>query len=225
MELFEFLSSKVADCSISPECSVHITAGEHVTCVGRLIEMSSCNHEEADTRIVVHVKHALENGAKSIQVRTVDTDVVVALTGVFHDLSQINADLDLWVAFGCDTTSAFGGKGKKSFWQSWNAYEEVTDAFVHLAISHPFEHLDLHSESFQRIERLVVVVYDKTSNAKNVCSARMELFSQKSQAVDKIPPTQNALLQHIWRAVYQAGISRTCMLSQQTNPCSTAYAW
>jgi len=40
---------------------------------------------------VVHVKHALENGAKCIQVRTVDTDVVVVLIGVFHDLSQINA--------------------------------------------------------------------------------------------------------------------------------------
>ena len=61
--------------------------------------MSSCNQEEADTRIVVHVTHALENGAKSIQVLTVDTDVVVVLTGLFHDLSQINADIDLWVAF------------------------------------------------------------------------------------------------------------------------------
>ncbi|CAM1154646.1 Uncharacterised protein g11332 [Pycnogonum litorale] len=59
----------------------------------------------------------------------------------------------------------------------------------------------------------------------NVNSARMELFSQKSQAVDKIPPTQNALLQHTRRAVYQAGIWTTCMLSQQTNPCPTDYAW
>ena len=35
--------------------------------------------------------------------------------------------------------------------------KEVTDASVHLA-AHPFEHLDSHSESFQRIKRLVVVV-------------------------------------------------------------------
>ena len=48
------------------------------------------------------MKHALENGEKSIQVRTVDTDVVVVLTDVFHDLSQINADLDIWVAFGTE---------------------------------------------------------------------------------------------------------------------------
>ena len=61
--------------------------------------MSSCNQKEADTRSVVHVKHALENGAKSTQVRTVNTDVVDVLTGVFYDLCQIIADLDLWVAF------------------------------------------------------------------------------------------------------------------------------
>ena len=62
--------------------------------------MSSCNQEEADSTILVHVKHAVEKGAQSMQVRTVDTYVVVVLIGVFHDLSQINADLDLWVAFG-----------------------------------------------------------------------------------------------------------------------------
>ena len=42
--------------------SVYITAGENVICIGAGMEMSSCNQEEADTRIVVHVKHALENG-------------------------------------------------------------------------------------------------------------------------------------------------------------------
>ena len=48
-------------------------------------EMPDCSHEEAVTRIVVHVLHALavlhalSGGAKSIQVRTVDTDVLVIL--------------------------------------------------------------------------------------------------------------------------------------------------
>ena len=35
--------------------------------------------------------------------------------------------------------------------------------------------------------------------------ARQELFSKKSRAVEKIPPTQAALLQHTKRAAYQAG--------------------
>ena len=49
--------------------------------------MQNCNREEADTRIVVHVMHALQQGEKTIPVRTVDTDVVVILVGTFYDLT------------------------------------------------------------------------------------------------------------------------------------------
>ena len=59
----------------------------------------------------------------------------------------------------------------------------------------------------------------------NVNSARMELFGQKRQAVDKIPPSQNALLQHTRRAVYQAGIWTKCIISEQTNTWPTGYSW
>ena len=45
--------------------------------------MSPCNHEEADTRIVIHVIQALQSGCTSVLVRTVDTDVVVILFGKF----------------------------------------------------------------------------------------------------------------------------------------------
>ena len=31
--------------------------------------MQSCNHEEADTRILVHVKEALDKGARSVLVQ------------------------------------------------------------------------------------------------------------------------------------------------------------
>jgi len=62
--------------------------------------MNSCNHEEADTRVAVHVLHALQQGLKTVQVRTVDTDVVVVLAGQFHDLLVIQPLADIWVAFG-----------------------------------------------------------------------------------------------------------------------------
>ena len=51
--------------------------------------MGQCNHEEAHTRIIVHVRHALERGAESVLVRTVDTDVVMILVGKFHDLFSL----------------------------------------------------------------------------------------------------------------------------------------
>ena len=80
--------------------SANITAGEDIVCIGTEIQMSSCNNEEADTRIVVHVKHALENGSKTVHVYTVDIDIVVILTDMFQNLSEINSDLNLRVAYG-----------------------------------------------------------------------------------------------------------------------------
>lgn len=41
--------------------------------------MSHCDHEEADTRIAIHIKDSLEKGARAILVRTVDTDVIVII--------------------------------------------------------------------------------------------------------------------------------------------------
>ena len=117
--------------------------------------MQSCDHEEADTRILVHLQDALDNGTTSCLVRTVDTDVVVIIIGKFSALITNHPAADIWIAFGtgknfmyihinaicnnlgqcksmalpifhcftgCDTTSAFYGKGKKSAWEAWKSY-------------------------------------------------------------------------------------------------------
>ena len=66
--------------------AVYITSEASVLTVCSSSPMSNCNHEEADTRIAVRVLHALQQGLTTVQVRTVDTDVVVVLIGVFHKL-------------------------------------------------------------------------------------------------------------------------------------------
>ncbi|KAG7174280.1 hypothetical protein Hamer_G003204, partial [Homarus americanus] len=84
--LFCFLPSKVENFAVTPSKDVYITTKESVVskCTGILLP--SCNHEEGDTRIVVHVLHALKHGGKSIQVKIVDTNVVVILVGNFSEL-------------------------------------------------------------------------------------------------------------------------------------------
>lgn len=219
--------------------------------------MQSCNHEEADTRVVVHILHALEHGERTVLMRTVDTDVVVILVGTFHNLAAVQPLLNIWVAFGtgknyrfysinaicsslgepqsrelpvfhafsgCDTTSAFNGKGKKSAWQAWQAFEDVTGTFVYLA-SHPFEKLYLDSESFQKLERVTVILYDRTSSLSSVNETRKELFCQKNPPLEKLPPTQDALLQHIRRTVYQAGIWTTSTQAEPVVPSPQDFAW
>ena len=237
--------------------AVYVTSGQSVINVATSSGMMNCNHEEADTRIVVHILHALNQGMQSIKVRTVDTDVVVILVGAFFDLLQNQPTAKIWVAFGMsknyrfydinaiynnlgkpksralpvfhaltgsDTTSFFKGKGKKSSWQAWQAYEQATETLEYIA-SHPFEHLDEHSNQFKKIERLIVVLYDRTSPLTSINEAREELFCRKNRSVDRIPPTQNALLQHVKRAVYQAGIWTTSTLEQQLVPSPNDFGW
>ena len=42
------------------------------------------DHDEADTRIVIHVLHSLREGAKAVLVHTADSDVVVILMTHFN---------------------------------------------------------------------------------------------------------------------------------------------
>ena len=45
--------------------------------------LQDCDHEEADTRIALHLYDAINRGARNVLVRTVDTDVIVILIGLF----------------------------------------------------------------------------------------------------------------------------------------------
>ena len=183
--------------------------------------MPPCDHEEADSRMVVHIVHCLNKGHNVIQVRTVDTDVVVILIGVIHDIQKSYPNANIWVAFGrdkffchyninsvsrdlgkrksqclpafhsitgCDTTSAFRGRGKTTAWQTWNNYPDVTDAFSFIT-KHPFHKMVKNSHTFQKLERFVIVLYDNTSSLLSVNEARKELF-MKDRSVENIPPTQ-----------------------------------
>ena len=194
---------------------------------------------------------------KTVEVRTVDTDVVVILTGSYSQLASTYPHADIWVAFGtgkklrlysinhissslgerkaqalpffhalsgCDTTSAFRGEGKKSAWQAWQAYEEVTETFVFLA-NHPFHRLTDDSTHFHRIERYTVVLYDKTSPLNSVNEARQDLFCKKNRAMDRLPPTRNALLQHTKRVIFQAGIWTVSTEAKPLIPSPGDFGW
>ena len=76
-----------------------------------------------------------------------------------------------------------------------------------------------------RSSRDWLLLYDKTSPLTSVNEARKELFCKKNLAMDKLPPTQDALLQHLRRAVYQAGIWTTSTQTQQVFPSPQQYAW
>lgn len=64
-----------------------------------IFELQPCTHEEADSRIFLHVAHLASSGLKIILLRTVDSDVVVIAIVLFFELNVS----ELWVAFGTGT--------------------------------------------------------------------------------------------------------------------------
>ena len=60
-------------------------------------------------------------------------------------------------------------------------------------------------EQTEEIERFVVVMYRRTSQAHKVNDARKQLFANSNRQIENIPPTKAALFEHAKRAVYQAG--------------------
>ena len=191
--------------------------------------LAPCTHEEADTRIILHLEDAVKEGNTKVSLRTVDTDVgVLAVTSA----QRLN-NAEVWIAFGtgkcfhfiaaheivgalgpdrcmalpmfhaftgCDTVSFFGGRGKRTAWDTWKAYDDVTPALCSLAT------IPESVESFIKpLERFVILLYERTRNLECVNQARMQLFTQKGKSMDGIPPTKAALMQHTNRVTYQAG--------------------
>ena len=134
---------------------VFSTHGENVLSSDDTADVGSalepCGHEEADTRMMIHVFDASLHGYRRIKIRSNDTDVVV-LAVFIAQLLQLD---ELWVSHGsckqirnlpahtiasflgrqkacvlpmfhaltgCDTVSFFSGRGKKTAWEVWKVY-------------------------------------------------------------------------------------------------------
>ena len=97
-------------------------------------------------------------------------------------------------------TSALHGNGKKTAWETWATFPKVSDALAAL-LDCP---TTVSDETLSLLERFTIPMYDRTSNHSDVNAVRQTLFTRGLQ-IAKIPPTKNALVQHVRRAVYQAG--------------------
>ena len=66
---------------------MYATDGHDVLCSMAQIDLTGlvpCSHEEADTRLFLHVADAVKKGYRKLRVRTVDTDVVVVATATLN---------------------------------------------------------------------------------------------------------------------------------------------
>ena len=145
VELFHYLSESMKTFETNEKVLVTTDGESAIVCsqtnIMDLESLQDCKHEEADTRILLHVANCAQQGYKRIAIQTIDTDVVVLAVAHFQYL-----DIEeLWINFGfgkhfrkipahaiarflnekakalmmfhaltgCDTVSSFRGRGKK----------------------------------------------------------------------------------------------------------------
>lgn len=213
--------------------------------------ISPTSHEEADGRLLLHVKHAVDSGHARILIRTVDSDVVVISISLF---SQIQGIEELWIEYGCgkyrklipihgicsklapeisrnlisfhsitgcDTVSTFCGIGKKTAWKVWMSFREIDGVWHQLCTGTS----EIDDKCHDLLQRFVILLYDQASDLQSINDCRRVLFTRKNRAIENIPPTADALTQHIKRATLQARIWNNSLIAQYTIPSPSNWGW
>lgn len=86
---------------LRPQCDFYITHENTVRHFGPGTEMfENCDHEEADTKIILHVIHALKTGSKTVLVKSVDSDIIVILMYHFEYFQQLSHDCSIYLYYG-----------------------------------------------------------------------------------------------------------------------------
>ena len=195
----------------------------------------ACTHEEADTRIFIHLKHAIEKDLiRTACILSNDTDVIIIALSYFAQLKALGLE-QLWVSFGTgkrrrwlpihDLSAHLGPEKSKGllFFHAFSGCDTVSGfrgkgkkSFLQTCnvfpdITETFAKLSRFPVSISDMDvyelaRFVVLLYDRASPFSDVNAARKTLFMQKGTQFDHLPPTMAALTQHIKRAVYQGGI-------------------
>ena len=213
------------------------------------IEPNLCSdHEEADTRLLLHAKHAATTHRR-IVIQSPDTDVAVLSIAHFEDLScqevwfrtgvkdkqrfvpvhAIQHSLgqllckcltSFHALTGCDSTSALSGIGKKKAWKVLIKKNQIQGDLSRLG-----ESSSLQDPVKEIAESFICSIYASGKSFANADEARCFLFCQKSLKSEDLPPTSECLCHHIERANFQAFVWNKALVSLQTVPSPEGNGW
>ena len=224
----------------------HITRRESVA-----VPELTCDHEEADTRIFLHAQHAANNGYKSVIIAADDTDVLVIALGLAHiigcqmyqrkrtsvrshyiDVGRVanRLGIDLCSSLigihaftGCDSVSAFAGKGKIKPVKILQQLPTYQLTFGNLGQS-----FDVTNQQLRELESFVCLLYlSQTTECSDINECRYMMFCGKKGEADssQLPPCHDTLRQHVLRANYQAAIWRRSCQAQMDIPTPNGNGW
>lgn len=199
--------------------------------------------ENLNSRMLLHVEDAVQNGHQHIFLSTTDHHMVfVALyafkylkpkleklwielldakeTRIFsiHQLYELHEDKTDVLPFfsaltGSHTTSNFFGIGKTTAWNAWMKFPDIASAMLQL-LNDGTPTLD--DEAMAVVEEFIVKMYDSSSKMTKLHDCRRDLFTRKNKPrpIDRIPPTRDALEQHVKRSLLQSIVWAQCLRSK-----------
>ena len=239
------------------KCSVIYFSQEDITyClkgtgVSIAAELSS-NQEEADTKVILHCHHSLQESPNSkvvLRSPSGDTDIFVLAsslldpTRIYLDygkgklrkgfwLHHLNIDEQLKIpltgfhAFtGNDYISSFFKKGKSVCWKAMNKNQIFIEAFRQFGDS-----WYLSDDITTVLEHFNYALYGYPRE-RSINKVRTELFEKKYMKNDKVidmallPPCKSVLLLHMKRANYVAKIWKSSLTSWLESDDITEHGW
>ncbi|XP_078353848.1 uncharacterized protein LOC144638526 [Oculina patagonica] len=209
----------------------------------------STTQEEADTRMLLHANHAAEDSS-SVIIASEDTDVLIICLSVaptfgchlfikcgtqnrerFVDVLKVAAAVGhnmcsalpgMHAFTGCDTVSAFGGKGKISALKLVQKNRKYQDAFSQLG-----KDWSMSSTLFSVLQEFTCKLYANRCPSNTVNDLRYQLFRAKKGEIEsgQLPPCQDCLFMHSLRANYQAGVWRRALETCPRIPNPIGHGW
>ena len=209
------------------------------------------DHEEADTRVLLHAKHAADHGYKAVVITAEDTDILVlalALNGTIRcavyqrrgtqsrqqyiDINKMalhhgddmrKAIIGLHAFTGCDTLSAFAGKGKV---KPLKLLQKCPDFYK--CLGNLGESWELSDEQFRDLEAFTCRMYlPQLLSCCDINECRYLMFCTRKGEGDssQLPPCHDTLYQHTLRANCQAAIWRRSLEQEICAPDPVGHGW
>ena len=198
------------------------------------------DHEEADTRLILHCIHA---HMESMVVSVRDTDVLVLLLAHYDQMGcsslfmkagtskqpryipvheirrqipfdQVSAILAFHAITGCDSVSQFAGHSKKT---TWRVFQQHHNYLADLGKG------QFSEDTAKSAEKFICTIYG-LPDVDTCDEARVKLFCM-GQAQEKLPPTSDAAQLHIRRAHYQACVWNQANCPSPILPVVTDMGW
>ncbi|KAL9960825.1 hypothetical protein ACROYT_G034330 [Oculina patagonica] len=210
-ELTAFLAKKVKERGEAVGRQIVVAWGTECEATHKDMAHLQSDHEEADTKMILHALDATDDGATHLSIHSPDTDVLVLAIRRYSELCPNTSFV---------TGRAFREKGRSCWKEFLEADDSILSSLGNLGRE---EQPDVEIKS--GIEKFVCQIYVPKTDLTTVKELRWSLFKKKQAESDRLPPTQAALHQATLRAHFQLMFWNKDAVPNPLLPSPSDYGW